>query len=77
MEATDTSLRAFAHDIRNYLSAIHGYSQVLELRLGQKGMAEEVRFAKEIIRGATKIEELLRATVDPLRLDGRSFAARR
>ena len=50
---------SFAHDLRNSLSAIYSYTQILELMLDTPTTQKELDIAKSIRESAKKMNELI------------------
>lgn len=57
-------LRHFAHELRNILSALYIYEQVLELSLQDKHMKDEAEIARSMAELMQKIEALLIKEID-------------
>jgi len=59
-------LRRFAHDLRNALSALYSYAQLLEMSLQKPGLEEELKIAEAIGESVRKMDALISERVDAL-----------
>ncbi len=60
-EHNDSSneLRRLSHDLKNALSAIYSYAQLLEFTLSKKHMTGEQRIAASICESAKKMDTMI------------------
>jgi|GEM_PF-2666156 len=61
---TVAELHRLAHDLRNALSSIYSYSQLLQLALSKKGMSEEEKIAGSIRKAAKKMDAMITERVN-------------
>ncbi len=59
MSRSTTELRELAHDMRNALSGMYAYVQVLELALAKPGLEQELQITKTITELAQKMDALI------------------
>lgn len=59
-----TNLRRFSHDLRNTLSVIFNYTQVLEMSLQKSGTEKDIEITKHIIESIKKMDALITEELD-------------
>ena len=64
---TESENNRFAHDLRNSLSAIYSYTQMLELLLDTPTTTKELDIARSINESAKKMNALIKAHEDTFR----------
>jgi signal transduction histidine kinase len=57
-------MRHFSHELRNMLSAIYTYAQVLELTLEKNNMKKETDIAHSIVDSVKDMEALIKEELD-------------
>lgn len=63
---TSLELQSLAHDLRNSLSSIYSYAQILELSLLKHDMQKEVLIAQNICESIKQMTQLIDKRVDPV-----------
>jgi signal transduction histidine kinase len=66
-EALLAQISKTSHDLRNALSVLYSYTQLLELTLGKPETAEEQKTASELSASVKDMEALLQTHVDELK----------
>ena len=59
MKKDPLDLGLLAHDLRNALSSIYGYAQLLELMLQKHGMEKELKSAQALVEAVKNMEGLI------------------
>ncbi len=61
---TKKEIHALIHDLRNLLSAIYNFTQILELSFSTHEMEKEKKIVQHIYESAQKMEHLMRVHTD-------------
>ena len=61
---TPSEMHRFAHDLRNTLSAVYTYAQILRMSLDKPGSENELKLAKAIEESVQDVENLIRTRLD-------------
>jgi signal transduction histidine kinase len=59
-----SEMQRFAHDLRNTLSAVYTYAQILRMSLDKPGSENELKLAKSIEESVQDVENLIRTRLD-------------
>lgn len=59
MAKEHSEMQQLAHDLRNALSSIYGYAQLLELSLSKQGLEQEHKTATALLEAARKMQAMI------------------